>query len=64
MGYLQQRATSGNRVLGIVALEKFAGWSPVGHLGFADYYLVRVAEPYDPALVVTKRLPRTFPANV
>ena len=43
---------------------KVAGSSPVGHLGFADYYLVRVAEPYDPALVVTTRLPRTFPANV
>jgi prepilin-type N-terminal cleavage/methylation domain-containing protein len=32
-----------------------------------DYYLVRLAEPYDPGdpgPVVTRRLPRTFPANV
>jgi prepilin-type N-terminal cleavage/methylation domain-containing protein len=32
-----------------------------------DYYLVRLAEPYDPgdpAPAVTRRLPRTFPANV
>ncbi len=32
-----------------------------------DYYLVRLAEPYDPGdpgPVVTKRLPRSFPGNV
>jgi prepilin-type N-terminal cleavage/methylation domain-containing protein len=32
-----------------------------------DYYLLRLAEPYDPgdnAPVVTRRLPRTFPGNV
>ena len=32
-----------------------------------DYYLVRLAEPYDPGdpgPVVTRRLPRTFPGNV
>ena len=32
-----------------------------------DYYLVRLAEPYDsgdPGPVVTRRLPRIFPANV
>jgi prepilin-type N-terminal cleavage/methylation domain-containing protein len=32
-----------------------------------DYYLLRLAEPYDPGdpgPTVTRRLPRTFPANV